>query len=207
MAWNTITDVNDGQPFGGTNYQEVQDAIAQLQAAAGTDENKIVKRIAQVSSPTGNVNFTSIPQTFQHLLLEISGNHDDASSANAYRAVSVRFNGDSGSNYQCFSDYVDQTGSQTIGSVTVSQTAALLGYMGDVNSTLTARISNYTGANRKTIDSWGTAAIGGLWTNGVRRFHSSSEWINNTAASSLTVIGFAGDDWAAGTTLTLYGLP
>ena len=37
MAWNAVTDVNDGQSFGGAAWQSAIDAIAQLQAALGPD--------------------------------------------------------------------------------------------------------------------------------------------------------------------------
>lgn len=37
MAWDTVSDVNDGQSLSGTWIDEVRDAIAQLQAAIGSD--------------------------------------------------------------------------------------------------------------------------------------------------------------------------
>lgn len=38
MAWNAVTDVNDGQDFGGSAWQSAIDAVTQLQGVLGTDE-------------------------------------------------------------------------------------------------------------------------------------------------------------------------
>lgn len=38
MAWNAVTDVNDGQAFGGSAWQSAIDAVTQLQGVLGTNE-------------------------------------------------------------------------------------------------------------------------------------------------------------------------
>lgn len=38
MAWQTVTDVNDGGSYSGAVYQTVQDAISEIQGVIGTDE-------------------------------------------------------------------------------------------------------------------------------------------------------------------------
>lgn len=153
-----------------------------------------------------SVDITGIPATFAHLKLVIYARSDVAAT---FTNLYLRFNGDTGANY----DY--QTLSANATSVAaaegVAQTVMQLGYM-PANTAVAnsfgaceAVIPHYAGAtNHKAV----TASTHVRHTNasgGIRLDTSAGDWRAATAINQITVLGPSGN-LKAGTRVTLYGM-
>jgi hypothetical protein len=128
-----------------------------------------------VGSPTTNITFSSIPQTYTDLQLVISGRSD---FAQVYGGGTLRFNGDTGSNYSWKRIYGQNTSTGSSG----NSGTGIVDW--DVNGSPTTAntfgstqiyIPNYTGSNYKScsIDysvennsaDGINGAVAGLWSN------------------------------------------
>lgn len=157
-----------------------------------------------LAAPAATITFSSIPQTYRHLRLVLEGRLTTAASA----ALAVRFNGDTGANYDLSrisgaSASVSHTGSAAITSGQVgilpnsgSPAGAALG--GEV------QVLNYAGTTFKkranfqlllpTESTGDTVYIGGF------------AWRSTAAITSITVLTTNGDTLAAGSHASLYGM-
>jgi hypothetical protein len=156
-----------------------------------------------------SIDMTSIPQTFAHLKLELYLRTDVAAAADNVR---VRFNGDTAANYDAHSGHFTGAGSGSTESI--GQTAIVL-YEHATGSTATANefgkfeviIPHYTGTtSRKGTHSFGgrkttDASLGG----GVIFTHGG--WRSTAAITQVTILPGSGANLAAGSRVTLYGVP
>ena len=144
-----------------------------------------------LGSTATSVTFSSISQAYRDLVFVLTG------TTTATQAVTVRFNGDSGSNY--FEVGMDGSGSSA-SSFTSTQTNIDVAALGTSQSQATFSVMDYSATDKhKTVlvrtdnASWGTRALAGRW--------------GNTAAITSAVITMAGGQtFAAGSSFALYGV-
>lgn len=150
-----------------------------------------------VSGTTSNdFTFTSIPQTYTDLV--IVSNLNNIGSAAVLRG---KFNGDNASNYSSTALLGD--GSSASSGRQSNVDAFYLSYAAHINSTKGAGIYhflNYTNTNtfktvlsRSSNASMGVDAIVSLWRS-------------TAAITSIRILNDRAEYWAAGSTITLYGI-
>jgi hypothetical protein len=159
-----------------------------------------------LGADTASFDITGIPGSYKHLKLCIVGRSTRAASVSD--TVSMRFNNDSGANY-------DDEQTQIVGGgtfVTDVDTATAFTLMG-----LIPAASSAAGcAGRATVDLCGYAdttfrkSYVALWASEVddadhRLWQSSGAWRNTSAINRVTLFPQNGN-WLAGSRLTVYGL-
>jgi hypothetical protein len=160
--------------------------------------------IATATPTSGtSVSFSSIPSTYKHLQIRFNIIDDTAGST-----MTLRFNGDAGSNYSNHSIYADrnvQVGTQGFTSTSFSRFLFPNGTNNSVNRPNVGIIDlhNYASTTQnKTIRSFcGTEDNGFQWSEVVL---ASCGYFSNTAISSIVLAGVSG--FVAGTTVSLYGI-
>jgi hypothetical protein len=122
----------------------------------------------------------------------------DGSISTAGTAVALRFNSDTGSNYSNTVLYGD--GSSALSARASNSDKGLVGYIGTGQGNTIVHIMNY--ANSTTYKT----ALG--------RFNASANfvgarvalWRSTSAITSINVLTDSGNNWAAGTVFTIYGI-
>lgn len=161
-------------------------------------------KIASITVGSGGaatMDFTSIPSTYTDLVVKHSTRYTSNGDASTY----IRFNTDSGTNYQRRLMYGDGS---TFGS---GGGAANLGYGGAVGlSTMTANsfasndiyIPNYTSSSQKSFSVEGASE-----TNDTTAYIliSGNYWTGTAAINSITLFP-SGGNFVQYTTATLYGI-
>ena len=159
-----------------------------------------------LTGTAASVEFTSIPATYEHLQLRISGRQNISGSAGG--ALRIQFNGDTGSNY---SNHTMQTYGGTslnadgyTGFAYVYQAGRLTGPTVDAEfyAATIIDIADYANTNKNTTFIGLTQSIPG--GSGYLSFYSAL-W-DDTAAVTSILLYSASDDLVADTTMTLYGL-
>lgn len=156
---------------------------------------------ATLSSTTTNITLSSIPSTYKHLQLRILTR---ASNASVDRAITLRVNSDSGSNYA--QHYLDGDGSTASASGSASTTSML--FTKTAGASATANVYgvaivdfvDYASSSKyKTIKTFG-----GFDNNGAGNvILSSGLWQSTTAINSITVVNTS---FLSGSTIALYGI-
>jgi hypothetical protein len=149
-----------------------------------------------LATNTNTVTFSTIPGTYRDLRLVISGTMSSSSSP------SIRFNGDAGANYS----YVSMYGFSS-GPASTSTSGATQGPCGWIPTsptgqfTLTIDIMDYSATDKhKTFITRGSDT--GSYVDSV-----CTRWNNTAAITSILVTGYlGGGTYAAGTTMSLYGV-
>jgi hypothetical protein len=162
----------------------------------------------ELSSGATSVSFTSIPASYDHLVL-LSSARSDASAYNDY--INFRVNNDSGNNYSRRAMNANTT---TPGAVSGSgnnvwiyqympAASALSDNFGtmetwfiDYSNTTTLKqiMSQSVNANHSTTDSqWGTRFAGGVWSS-------------TAAIDRVDALTSGGDDFVQYSSFTLYGI-
>lgn len=155
---------------------------------------------------TASFDFTAIPATYNHLLLEIQCRGTAASTNVEAR---MRFNGDAGLNY----DYQHIQGTTAASAAEVLATSHIRVAVAVAGGTapagladpITIRIPNY---RRTTFQKGATAQSGGKRGTATGDVFSNvvSGWWRNTAAiNQVTILPDSGN-WLAGSVAMLYGL-
>jgi hypothetical protein len=159
------------------------------------------------------ITFGTIPTTFQHLQLRISGKTNRPTYNNDL--VSLRFNGDTSSNYRYF--HMKGTGSGALslenGSSSASTKLYSVGHIGDtVNNSsnfgyAVVDILDYNLSTKvKTIRSIsGYDANGGGTDPGIISFNGGL-WQSTNAITSITLLPAEGSNLVSGTSIALYGI-
>jgi hypothetical protein len=147
--------------------------------------------------------FTNIPQTFTHL--RVHAKLRQSASGTGANAV-FYINGDTGTNYRV--NYVGGDGGTIFsGDFGAGQTFAQVGWTGNTAataglfSTHILDIVDYTGSTFKTVRCINGFDANNSTTNLVGQW--SSLWKNTAAITSL---GFNGNEFAAGSTISIYGI-
>jgi hypothetical protein len=185
-------------------------ASSKLTAAAG-DYQSI--QTVTCSTAQSNISFTAIPSNFTNLQIRGVLKWDYSSNASPdSTAVGVRFNGDTGSSYPYTTLSAPCTGTNATSIGSTAITKGIGGYSGAMNSFsaysytyagFILDIWDYTNTN-KYKSAKGLAAFdtnGGLARWSVGGF----SWTNTAAITQIDVFPDY-PNWAAGSTLTLYGI-
>ena len=160
--------------------------------------------IATVSVTTAtqaNVEFTSIPSTYQHLQIRMLVRN--SSTSNGYTA---QLNGDTGSNYA--RHYLIGNGSSASAAAFTSQTSMILSDASisttgaDIFGAAICDILDYTNTNKNTT----IRTLGGFDSNGGGAiFFNSGLWLNTAAVTSIKIIPDAGG-FVQNSSFALYGI-
>lgn len=144
-----------------------------------------------LGSATNSITFSSIPQTYTDLILVVNG------TLNSTGNYSLRFNGDTGTNYSDTALFGDGTNAGSNRRST--GTVAYIGIGGTSMVTTIANIMNYsnTTTNKTTIARSGDAS---------QRVESRVSLWRSTAAITTVLLFSDAQNMAAGTTATLYGV-
>jgi hypothetical protein len=149
-----------------------------------------------LGSATNSYTFSSIPSTYTDLILVMSTQWTTAGNSDA----GLRFNGDTGSNYS--RTWLEGNGSAASSGRATNETAMyIVGYFSNTISTQICHIMNYsntttnkTAINRESSNpaNSNVAAKVGLW--------------RSTAAINSVTIYHASNNFATGSTFTLWGI-
>jgi hypothetical protein len=160
-----------------------------------------------------NITFSSIPTTFRHLQLRVSGKTNRPTFNNDL--ISLRFNGDTTSNYRYF--HMKGTGSGALslenGSVSPSNKLYSAGHIGDtVNDASNFGVAiidilDYNLTTKiKTIRSLsGYDANNSGSDPGIISFNGGL-WQSTSAITSITLLPGEGSSLVTGTSVALYGI-
>jgi hypothetical protein len=152
----------------------------------------------------GSIVFSDIPNTYKDLLIKISARTDNTGTFYNY----LRFNGDTGSNYQWRIIYGYNSGTYS----DPSGGYVTFGWGGYTNnSSLTAStfgnsevyIGNYAGSNQKGI--FADAVMETNAVNGVSLGLGASFWNSTSAITSITLLPSVGS-YVSGSRFDLYGI-
>jgi hypothetical protein len=156
-----------------------------------------------LGSAAASITFSSIAATYTDLRIVLVGRSDIAS---ANSASTIRFNGDSASNYSC--TFLRGDGSSASSTAITSTTS---GYLGSLpGSTATAGafglvqfdLFSYAGSTYKTF-----LSASGSDSNGAGRVERwVNLWRSTSAVTSIVLTDGNGGNFTAGTTATLYGI-
>ena len=152
-----------------------------------------------VVSTTGSVTISSIPNTYQDLMLIVSARTDSSTLTSAL----LRFNGDSGSNYS--STMLIGNGTSATSERYSNESFVRIGYaigssqLASAYASQSIHILNYANTStNKTIIARDASDTNG---SGITQL-SAGLWRNTTAISSITYA----TSLVAGSTVTLYGI-
>lgn len=165
-------------------------------AAAGGSFESIATATGTGSS--GVITFSSIPSTYQHLQLRCLTS--STITGNYYLDLNMRFNSDTGSNYNQHWLYGDGS---TVTAGGQAATYCLIGQLGDVNTRAATIIDIHDYASttkNKTVRSFNGVDRNGSGTSSIR----SSLWRNTSAINSITI--YSGDNFSTNNVFALYGI-
>lgn len=154
-----------------------------------------------LGAAAASVTFSSIPQTYEDLVIVFNGRGTDAG---ADVAIRLQFNGDTAANYdyeQAFfqnTATVNQQSAQTsIWAVQVPAAGSTAGFAG----TAVIEITNYknTTFHKQTSSTGGENRTG----TGPRTMATWGQW-KNTAAITSVIVSPSSGNWDVGTTISLY---
>lgn len=182
----------------------LNNVVALLDSAiVSTNSYESIATVTVGAGGTSTITFSSIPSTYKHLQVRYFVR---TTSGSAGDMETIRFNGDTGSNYAMHNVRGDGSGAYASGATSQSSidlfqapgggTAANIFGVGIID------ILDYTNTNKyKTVRS-----LGGWDSNGVYQQIGlfSGLWLNTNAITSLTVAGGGGS--AQYTTAALYGV-
>lgn len=150
-----------------------------------------------LSSAANSITFSSIPATYTdlHLVVTTLGATGDY--------ISIRFNGDTSTNYSWIIGGMDNTG--TFQQKATGQAQGRIG--NSMNSATIPTVTrtdifSYAGSTYKTVNSTSGSDING--SGEVRVF--TNMWRSTAAINSILLRGDAGANFAIGTKATLYGI-
>lgn len=199
-----------GVPAGGTVDQVLAKAssadydTAWTDRESGTSPMEVIAETV-LASPAASIDFTSIPATYRHLMIALSGRSDRSATSDP---VSVRFNNDSGANYD--QQLLRGSNSVASASATVAATSAQVLQIpaasvgAGVASGGQVIIPNYAGT---TLQKHATGVGGlklGTTTGDQYTQQFSISWRSSAAINRVTLVTIG--NLVAGTVATLYGI-
>lgn len=204
----------DATGLDNTDADDVQEAIADLDvaitASGGGGGNWTMLSDSLLGSDTASFDFTSISGSYKHLAIVINGRSTRAGQVLDF--VTMRFNNDSGSNYdgfwmQFFNGFATTAGAEDVGATSFAHALLAPAASSATGSSMGGEIliSNYAATTfNKNFTSEHHASLTQASGN-IRRCVSSGEW-RSTAAITRVTIAPANGNWKAGSRATLYGL-
>jgi len=201
MSYTTVPDKNSGDLFTEAMWDTyVKDNI----------NTAIWHPLADVilAADSATVVLSGIPATMIHLALTMQLRDSDAASAAETR---LRFNGDSGANYD--SQQLTNTAATTlVGSESFAQTGMLVGAHPAANAPAEASgatmviIPHYTNTTaQKTAVSYSGYKIQSS-ANGMNARFCTGHWRNTSAITSVTIFTTSAGQLVTGSRVTVYGI-
>jgi hypothetical protein len=147
-----------------------------------------------LTASTSSITFGSLPSTYRDLIVVI-----DAGITSGAEAMSMRFNGDSGSNYHYI--LTNGNGSTTGGFVVSPTIFARLGSIYTGSNNFVASIMDYSATDKhKTVLARGNSAANAV-------FMTASRWANTAEITSLILSPDTGvATFTSGSTFSIYGV-
>lgn len=155
-----------------------------------------------------SIDFTSIPQFYAHLRIDVYSREDTAGLLTA--GWTLRFNGDTGANYDY--QFVQAYGTTKVAAEGFAQTKLIPGVEtanlagANLFAPTTLIIPHYAGTanNKDVLSSWSCKY--GTATNNLQVGFAGGFWRSNAAITSIKVYA-DGDNFRSGSRATLYGIP
>jgi hypothetical protein len=168
--------------------------------APGKDFDSIAT--ATGTGASGTITFSSIPQTYRHLQLRITGRGSTGATG-----IYFQFNGDTAANYAQHYLYAD--GASVSAGAFTSTATPILSYLApstasaSVYSANVVDILDYTNANKNKT----TRALNGYDNNGSGFVQfTSGLWQSTAAITSITLVNSPSGNYATSTQFALYGI-
>jgi hypothetical protein len=179
--------------------------VGLLAAAPSLNSYESIATVTVGSGGSATVSFSSIPSTFKHL--QIRGTHrSDAASSGNNVGLYMRFNSDTGSNYNWHELAGNGSGTLAYGQADSGINASPHGpRSGDTANVFNAEvidILDYTDTNKNTT----TRALAGDDLNGSGWIHLSSGLWRNTAAITTITLFVESSNIAQYSSFALYGI-
>ena len=158
---------------------------------------------------SGSVTFSSIPNTYRHLIIFYNAR---GSAALSSVSVSIQFNGDTGANYD--GARMDALSGAVNGADQVAQTSAFVAFIPGSSSP-----SNYPGGGIlfipdyagntffKSVTSLGAGQFVAQSTTNIHFRGGAVWWRNVNPISSVTILSTSGGNFVSNSKLSLYGVP
>jgi hypothetical protein len=159
------------------------------------------------ATPTSGqtVTFSSLPAV-AHMRIMARVVHDDTSAGNAHRVIALRFNGDSGANYNYMLQGKDGAGTETTTQVDAA-TILGFGWLGDIGGSFTVDIVDTGAATSKSVHAFGISRISSASTGtNWRSFQGSGLWTTAAVVTSVAVTVITDNYAGAGNRISLYGV-
>jgi hypothetical protein len=160
-----------------------------------------IQRI-ELGAAAASIDFQNIPQNYHHLRLVITARGDAAAAA---AGLLMRFNNDSGANYD--RQQIDGTDTTVAASSTTAQTSAVLG-----NIPAATALAGQTAAITCEIPNYGALSFfkganieAGMRYTSPQRQASFAQWRSTAAINRITLLLTSGN-FVAGSVATLYGI-
>lgn len=182
-------------------------ADGEILTAANLNSHLGMVPLDEVTPTSGSsVSFATIPADFTHLRIVGVAKHDNGSATDSLRLLAVRFNSDSGLNYDFQVSRVDGSTLTHDASDNVAQMS--LGAIGDAFGPFLLDVPNYTSANFKTAQSRGAGRTGSTTADTRHILSGTGLWQDGSAITDIDLVILApnGDAFNTGTKFTLYGL-
>lgn len=167
----------------------------------------IAKQI--LTSNSASVTFSNIPQTYNDLLVRITGRLNNAESP----PFTIRFNGDTATNYSQTFFRSGYNGTIDSGRMTNSNFGAGITYApGEINGQANTFSSNefyipsYTSSTNKQIGVIGASEKNDNSSGEIVNAVSAGLWRNSAAITSITFLNTNPYDWVSGSSFYLYGI-
>ena len=210
LRYQALTDAPHGPNLGEDLAEDVEAVLVSLDGRLDTLEAAAhYTRLAQtvLGGTQASVTFSSISGAYSALKVHIQARGDTAATTTG---LVMRFNGDTGANYDAQSAYGQTT--STGAAESVAATGVTLLDIAAASATanhagvLDLLIAKYAGTTFiKTVDGTSTSSFGtGTGTLITRKL--SGRWRSTAAITSITMLPAAGS-FVAGSSFTLYGLP
>jgi len=175
-------------------------------SASGASGLVLISRVT-TSGSQSNVTFSTIPGTYQDLMIVITG---AATIAAVNDTISCQFNGDTAAHYS--GNTMIKSGSSSVGGPdAVNASAAILGYLpgstgvANDNSISQCRIGHYANTSfNKTVSSVGTIRNANS-ANNLFEVQTSYWWTSTAAITSIKIFPTA-SNFVNGSVVSLYGI-
>ena len=180
MAFTVVPDKSSGDPVTLAMWDSIKDNL-----------NKGVMRpiaSTEVTTPAASITFSSIPADYRDLCVWVT--HSNYLSSTS----SIRFNGDTGSNY--YEQFLLASGSTAVPSQIAAGTAVTM------PSTPVFYVPNYLSTDQHKMV-FGGGPYG--WSSPFM-CRSAGVWANTAAVTSVTIAAQGAFNWEVGTRMTLYGI-
>ena len=170
-------------------------------------------RTTYLEDDASSVDWTSISQAYEHLVIRISAKCHRSNAAND--DIGLRFNNDSGNNYS----YFRMVGSESDETTSRNNSVNLLKVSSITSGAKLAGSENYAGLVVDIFDytlgvgkNTSVTFMGGITAgplsyhdSGTRSVFGSGFWDSTAAVNRITLITNSGADWCRGSVFSLYG--